>query len=101
MCVCLSVTIKSVTYLVYTWETRFHRVLYGVFKVSVMWLSLKMLRSRLMVSFAGHRRFLAPCDELSMFPSTVMAYFQLEGYVWLAIYRLDPTIRLAHYFALS
>jgi hypothetical protein len=66
-----------------------------------VWLSLKTLRSRVMASFAGHRYFLAPCGELSMFPSTVTAYFQLEGCVWLAIYRLDPTIRLAHQFVLA
>jgi hypothetical protein len=101
LCVCLSVTTKSCTYLVYTWETRCHRVLYGVFKVFVVWLSLKTLRSRVMASFAGHRCFLAPCGELSMFPSTVMAYSQLEGCVWLAIYRLNPTIQLAHQFVLA
>jgi hypothetical protein len=98
--VCLSFTTKYATYLVYTWKTRCHRVLYGVFKVFVVWLSLKMLRSRVMASFAD---FLAPWGELSMFPSTVMAYFQLEGYniIWFSIYKLDPTPRLAHHYVLA
>ena len=46
VCVCLSVTMKSATYLVYTSKTRCHRILYGVFKALVVWFSLKMLRSR-------------------------------------------------------
>jgi hypothetical protein len=41
------------------------RVLYGAF---VMRPSLKTLRSRVIASFAGHRRFLAPYGVLSMFP---------------------------------
>jgi hypothetical protein len=42
-----------------------------------------------------------------MFPSTVMAYFQLEGYnrgyniIWFSIYKLDPTPRLAHHYVLA
>ena len=94
--VCLSVTTKSATYLVYTWKTRYHRVLYGVFKDFVVSLSLKTLHSRVMASFAGHHHFLAPYDELTRFPSPVMAYFQLQGYVSLAVYMLvsspDPTL---------
>ena len=50
--VCLSVTIKSAAYLVYTSKTRCRRVLYGVFKVFVVWLSLKTLRSKVLASFA-------------------------------------------------
>ena len=53
MCVCLSVTTKSAAYLVCTSKTRCHRVLYGVFKVFVVWLLLKMLRSKVLVSFAN------------------------------------------------
>ena len=41
MCVCLSVTTKSATYLIYTPNARYLRVLYGVLKVSVVWLLLK------------------------------------------------------------
>ena len=80
MSVCLSVTTKSATYLIYTWKARYLRVLYGIF---VVWLSPKMLCSRIMASFAGHCHFLAPCSELSMFLSTkgtTMASFQLEEY---------------------
>ena len=53
MCVCLSVTTKSAAYLVFTSQTKFYRVLYGVFNVFTVWLFLKTLRSRIMVSFAG------------------------------------------------
>jgi hypothetical protein len=54
--VSVSVTTKSAaySYLISTSKTKFHRVLYGVFKVFVMWLLLKMLRSRVLASFAGH-----------------------------------------------
>ena len=50
--VCLSVTTKSAVYLVYMSKTRCHRVLYGNFKVFVVWLSLQMLHSKVMASFA-------------------------------------------------
>ena len=55
MCVsvCQSVTTKSAAYLVFTSQTKFYRVLYGVFNVFTVWLSLKTLRSRVMASFAG------------------------------------------------
>jgi hypothetical protein len=38
-------------YLVYTPKTMCHRVLYSVFKVFIVWLSLKTLRSRVLASF--------------------------------------------------
>ena len=44
--VCLSVTTLEATYPVYTSPVKFHRVSYGIFKVSVVWLLLKMLRSK-------------------------------------------------------
>jgi hypothetical protein len=44
--VCVSVTTRSAAYLIFMWKTKFHRVLYGVSKVFVVWLSLKTLRSR-------------------------------------------------------
>ena len=80
---CVSVTTKSATYLIYTPNARYLRVLYSALKVYVVWLLLKTLRLRVMASFDGHRRFLAPCGELFMFPSTkgtTMASFQLEMY---------------------
>ena len=43
---CLSVTMLAATYLVYMSEVRFHRGVYGVFKILVVWLLLKMLRSK-------------------------------------------------------
>ena len=46
--VCLSVTTLAATYLVYTSQVRCHRVVYGVFKILVVWLSLKTLRSKVL-----------------------------------------------------
>ena len=56
------------------------RVLYGVLKVFVVWLLLKILHLIVMASFACHHRFLAPYGEHSMFPlrkGTIMGSFQL------------------------
>ena len=50
--VCVSVTTKSAAYLIYMSKTRYHRVLYGIFKVFVMWLSLKTLCLKVQASFA-------------------------------------------------
>ena len=76
--VCLSVTTKSAAYLIFTLKTKFYRVLYDVFKVFIVWLSLKTLRSRVLGSFAGHRRL--PCSLVSFrwTNETAMASFQLE-----------------------
>ena len=38
----------------YLLKTMFHRVLYGVFKLFVVWLSIKTLRLIVLVSFTGH-----------------------------------------------
>ena len=54
VCVCLSVTTKSAAYLVFTSQTKFYRVLYGVFNVFTVWLSLKTLCLRVLASFFGH-----------------------------------------------
>ena len=64
--VCLSVTMKSATYLVYTSKTRCHRILYGVFKAFVVWFSLKMLRSRVVWRhFLVTATFLTPQRRLN------------------------------------
>ena len=42
----LSVTTLAATYLICTLKTRYHRVLYGVFKTFIVWLSLKTFRSK-------------------------------------------------------
>ena len=47
-CVCLSVTMKSAAYLLFTLQTKYYRVLYGVFNAFTIWLSLKKLRSRVL-----------------------------------------------------
>ena len=54
VCICLSVTTLATTYLVYTSKVQCCRVLYGVFKVFVVRLSLKTLRSKVLASFADH-----------------------------------------------
>jgi hypothetical protein len=41
VCVCLSVTTKSAAYLTSALKTKSYRVIYGVFKVFVVWLLLK------------------------------------------------------------
>ncbi len=59
--VCLSVATKSAAYLVYTLKVRCRRVLCGVFKDFVVWLSLKTLPSRVLASsvpFTGKDRHL-------------------------------------------
>jgi hypothetical protein len=57
--VCLSVTMKSAAYLISTSKTKFRRVLYDVFKVFVVWLSLKTLYSRVLTSLLANIAFLA------------------------------------------
>ena len=54
MCVCVSVTTKFATYLVYMSNLHCRKILYDVFKVFVMWLSLKTPRSKVLASFADH-----------------------------------------------
>jgi hypothetical protein len=85
---------ESAAYLISTSKTKFHGVIYGVFKVFVVWHSLKPLCSRVLASFAGHRclsRFLA---SFRWTTETAMTSFQLKEYVWSAI---DPTRRLVHH----
>ena len=90
---CLSVTTKSVAYLVFTSQTKFYRFFCGVFNIFTAWLSLKMLRSRGMASFAGHH-FLPRSLANFWRPNEIaMASFQFEKYIWLVI---DPTTRLVH-----
>ncbi len=94
VCVCLFVTTKSAAYLISTLKTKFHRILYGVFKVFVMWLSLKMLRSRVLASFAGHCHLLHFLASFRWITETAVTSFQLKEYVLLAI---DPIRRLVHH----
>ena len=54
LCVSLSVTILAATYLIYTSKVRGHRILYGIFKILIVWLLLKMLHSKVLASFAEH-----------------------------------------------
>ena len=74
----LSVTTLATMYLIYMSKIWCHRIVYGVFKVFVMWLLLKTLCSKVLASFADH-------DCLSYFlmsspwtEETVMASFQQD-----------------------
>ena len=67
MCVCMHMSAFSYMYYheisrmphLYIEEDRCHWILYGIFNVFVMWLSLKMLCSEVLVLFASHHYFLA------------------------------------------
>ena len=64
MCVCVSVCYYEICYIPCLYvQIRCHRVLYGVFKVFVVWLSLKMLCSRVLPPFVGHRHL--PCSPMT------------------------------------
>ena len=55
LCVCLSVTTLTATYIVCKAEVRYHNmVLYGVLQICNVWLSLKTLLSKVMALFAYH-----------------------------------------------
>ena len=49
LCVCLSVATLTATYLVCKAKVRYHRVPYGVLQICNVWISLRMLRSKVMV----------------------------------------------------
>ena len=93
VCICLSATTKSATYLIYMLKTRCHRVLYGVFKIFVAWLSLKTFCSSL-ASFAGHCHL--PCSPTTSqrTKETAITSFQCEECACLAI---APIIRPTHH----
>ena len=50
--VCLSVTKLAVSYFIYASEVSYRTVVHGIFKLSIVWRLLKMLRSPVMASFA-------------------------------------------------
>ena len=67
MCVCMHMSAFSycheICYMLHLYmyieENRCRWILYGIFNVFVMWLSLKMLCSKVLVSFASHHYFSA------------------------------------------
>ena len=63
LCVCLSVTALTATYLVCKAKVRYHMVLYGVLQICNVWLSLKTLLSKVMALFAYH--YCLPCSLTS------------------------------------
>ena len=46
VCVCVSVTVLAATYLVYKSQVRCYKVPYCVSNVCIVWILLKMVRSR-------------------------------------------------------
>ena len=89
MCVCLSVTTKSAAYLNFMSQTKLYRVLYGVFNVFTVWLSLKTLRSRILAPFGGH--VLPPSslpDELSTDKRYSDGFFSIRK-VYMVTYRAN------------
>ena len=99
ICVCASVCL-SVSLLpqnqVPTSFLRRKQILYGVSNVFTVWLSLKILLSRVMAPFAGHCCLPRSLANVRRPNETAMASFQLEKYIyiWLVI---DPTTRLVHH----
>ena len=91
---CVSVTTKSAAYLVFTSQSKFYRVLYGLFNVFTICLSLKTLRSRVLAPFASHRYLPRSVASFLRTNETSMASFQLEKYIWFVI---DPTTQLVHH----
>ena len=83
--VCLSVATKSAAYLVFMSQTKFYRILHGVFNVFTVWLSLKTLCSRVLAPFAGHRCLPCSLTNFQRTNVTAMASFQVEKYIWLVM----------------
>ena len=89
--VCLSITTKSAAHLVYALKSRCHRVLFGVFKVFVVWLSLKTLCSKVLASFANRHCLPHFLTKSRRTEETVMGSFKCKECVQLAI---EPTTQL-------
>ena len=83
LCICPSIHIGSspeanwyLTYLVCTSRIRCHWVLCGVFKICIVWLSLKILCSNILVAFADHLCLLRFLMSSWWTKEIVMASFQ-------------------------
>ena len=88
VCVCVSVAALPATYLVSMSQTRCCKVAYRILIISIVWIYLKTLRSRVLASFAGRHHLPRSLTSFRWIKETVMVSFQLEEYVWLEI---DPT----------
>ena len=103
VCVCPSITRKSAAYLRFMWQTKFYTIFNGVFNILTAWVSLKMLCSRVLASFAGNCRLPRSLASFRWTNETAMASFQLKsiyGYVVRAfIYwtNLTMCIRLMYF----
>ena len=73
LCVC--VTTPAATYLVYMMKTRCHLAFYSIFKVCIVWISLKKFPSKVLATFADHYGLLRLMNFRSM-KETAMASFQ-------------------------
>ena len=103
VCMCVSVCLlprtKSATYLVYMSKRRCCGVLHGVFKIFVVWLSLKLLRSKVLAWFANHHCLPHFLTSSQWTKETPMASFQCKEYIQLTI-ALAPTTRLTHHWSI-
>ena len=68
VCVCLSVTALTTTYLICKAKVRYHRVLYGVLQICNMLIQLRTLRSKVMALLAYH----------CCLPYSLMSYLWIE-----------------------
>ncbi len=66
---------------------------YCISIVCIVWIYAKTLCSRVLALFVGHRCLPRSLRSFRWIKETVLASYQLEGYVWLVIV---PTRRLAH-----
>ena len=86
LCVCiyLAVATKSATYLIYNIvmsKIKCHGVLHGVFNVFVVWLLLKMFRSRVLLSFTNHHCLHHFLTSSQWTKEMAMASFQCDEYI--------------------
>ena len=100
-CTCAAVVMvvvlcSSAGFYIHTSSIRFHRVLYGVFKICIAWLSSKILCSKVLAAFADHLCLPYFLTSSQWVKETAMASFQEGQSVGLAI---APTTRLTHHWS--
>ena len=79
----------AATYLVYTSQVRFHRVIYAVIKVLVVWLSLKTLCSKVLTWFSDHNCLAGFMTRSRWTKETAMASFQQDWCVEVVVAPTD------------
>ena len=76
LCVSVSVTMLAATYPIYTLKTGCHWAFHGCFKVCIVWISLKMLCSKVLVIFPDHHCPLHFLSSSRSMKETATASFQ-------------------------